>query len=462
MAKKPKKKWKKRLRRAFAALVLLCIVLGAVALFYLSREVLEYDLEFRFKNRSAIYDRHGELASYIYQENREYISLDAIPEDLINAVIAVEDKAFWTHYGINVKSIIRALIVDIKEGAKVQGASTITQQLVKNMFLTHDKTWTRKIKEAALAMLVETRYTKEELLEYYLNLIYLGPNVYGVEAASQYYFQKPVSELNLSECALLAGIIKSPGNYSPFLRLENAYKRRDLVLGVMADAGYITEEEKELALAQEISTTPGKRNDPPNYYIAEVMKELTNLGYSYEQLRTRGYKIYTALDLEAQRLAEKTIKELVPVGYVDQNELMQPQAAMVVLDVETGGIMVLVGGRGQDHFNRATMAKRQPGSTLKPFIYLAALQKGYNAATLVSDSPIEFDGWSPQNYDYNFLGDIALGYALERSRNLAAVRVLADVGVDRVIELTNKLGIRSITRQNDRNLALALGGLTEG
>lgn len=459
MAKKP---LRKRLLKAFLLMSALLIIAAGIGLAFLAKDVYSHDLEFRFKKRSAIYDRHGELASYVYQENREYIPIDMIPEDLQKAVIAIEDKAFWTHYGINVKSIVRALLVDLKEGAKVQGASTVTQQLVKNMFLSHDKTWTRKIKEAALAIMVESHYTKEEILEYYLNLIYLGPNVYGVEAASQYYFKKPVNKLDLAESALLAGIIRSPGKYSPFLNLENAYQRRELVLRVLAEDGYITKEEAQKAVEQTINTSPNQNNSAPNYYVSETLKELGNLGYSYEQLQTRGYKVYTALDLEAQSLAEKAISTTVPVGRIDSNNLSQPQAAMVVLDVETGGILVLVGGRGQDHFNRATMGRRQPGSTLKPFIYLAALQKGHTAATLVSDSEIKFEGWSPGNYDNQYLGDIAMGYALERSRNIAAIRVLADVGVDKVIGLTNQLGIQSITRQNDRNLALALGGLTEG
>jgi penicillin-binding protein 1A len=193
------------------------------------------------------------------------------------------------------------------------------------------------------------------------------------------------------------------------------------------------------------------------------MKELTALGFDVETLKTQGYKIYTTLDLKAQKIAEKTIGDNLPKGYVDSSGLTQPQAALVALDIESGGILAMVGGRGEDYFNRATMARRQPGSTLKPIIYLAALQKGRSPATLVSDTPLSFeDGWEPNNYDQKFLGDIAMGYALERSRNMAAIRVLADAGIDNVISLANGLGIHSLTKDRDRNLALALGGVTDG
>lgn len=460
MANKPLKK---------RILIGLLIVFGVIFLtasigtFILAKSVFDHDLDFHFKKRSEIFDRNGELVSYIYTENREYVSLEKIPLSLQRAVVAIEDKTFWHHKGINIKSIVRALVVDIREGKKVQGASTITQQLVKNMFLSHDKTWIRKIKEATLALMVESRYTKDEILEYYLNLIYLGPNVYGVQAASEYYFQKPVDKLNVGEASLLAGIVNGPGYYSPYINLENAYKRRQLVLDAMVEEGYLSQEEANKAANQEISTKQPQKNNPPQYYISETLKELASLGFSLEDLQTKGYKIYTALDLSAQRLAEKTVNSALPNAYVDANGLTQPQAAMVVLNVQDSGIMVLVGGRGEDRFNRATMARRQPGSTLKPFVFLAALQKGHTAATLVPDAPLSFnDGWTPGNYDNQFLGDIAMGYALERSRNMAAIRVLADVGVDKVIQLTNSLGISSITKEKDRNLALALGGLTDG
>ncbi len=444
----------------FLALILISITIGTA---FLARSVFAHDLEFNFAKRSVIYDQNGNIVSYLYHENREYVPLEKIPQNLQKAVVAIEDKAFWQHKGVNFKSLLRAVIVDIKERRKAQGGSTITQQLVKNMFLSHDKTLIRKIKEIALALMVETRYTKEEILEYYLNLIYLGPNIYGVQTASEYYFQKPVSELNLSEAALLGGIINGPGYYSPFINLENASKRRQIVLEAMADMGYISLEEAQKAAEESINTKQAPKNMAPAYYVSETLKELTSVGFDLNQLQTKGYKIYTALDLKAQKIAEETVLATLPNGQIDQNGLTQPQAALVVLDIESGGIKAMVGGRGEDQFNRATMAFRQPGSTLKPFIYLAALQKGHNAATLVPDTPVNFaDGWQPNNYDNQFLGDIAMGYALERSRNIAAIKVLADVGVEQVIQLTNSLGIHSITKEKDRNLALALGGLTDG
>ena len=445
----------------FLSLGMLAALIGTMLL---AREAYARDLEFNFKNRSVIYDRHGEVISYLYQENREYVPLEKMPQNLQKAVVAIEDKAFWQHKGINFKSLGRALIVDIKERRFAQGGSTITQQLVKNMFLSHDKTVIRKLKEAVLALMVEMRYTKEEILEYYLNLIYLGPNLYGVSTASEYFFNKPVEKLSLAESALLAGIINGPGFYSPAINMENAYKRRQIVLEAMVEAGYISLEESEKATKEKIAIPkPRKNNNVPQYFISETMKELTALGFDLETLKTQGYKIYTTLDFKAQKLAEKTILDTLPKGYVDSSGLTQPQAALVALDVESGGILALVGGRGEDYFNRATMARRQPGSTLKPIIYLAALQKGRSPATLVSDTPLSFeDGWEPNNYDQKFLGDIAMGYALERSRNMAAIRVLADAGIDNVISLANNLGIHSLTKDRDRNLALALGGVTDG
>ncbi len=457
------KLWKKRLLRFFLISLVLIIISITIGTALLARSVFTHDLEFNFAKRSIIYDQNGNIVSYLYHENREYVPLEEIPQNLQKAVVAIEDKVFWQHKGVNFKSILRAVIVDIKERRKAQGGSTITQQLVKNMFLSHDKTLIRKIKEIALALIVETRYTKEEILEYYLNLIYLGPNIYGVQTASEYYFQKPVSELNLQEAALLGGIINGPGYYSPFINLENASRRRQIVLEAMVDMGYISIEEAQKAAEESINTKQAPKNMAPSYYVSETLKELTSVGFDLNKLQTGGYKIYTALDLKAQKIAENTVLATLPKGQIDQNGLTQPQAALVVLDVVSGGVKAMVGGRGEDQFNRATMAFRQPGSTLKPFIYLAALQKGHNAATLVPDKPVNFaDGWQPNNYDNQFLGDIAMGYALERSRNMAAIRVLADVGVDQVIQLTNSLGIHSITKEKDRNLALALGGLTDG
>jgi penicillin-binding protein 1A len=453
---------KKHLFTGFLILLVFLMLAGVIGTIFLAKEAYSQDLEFHFKKRSTIFDRNGEVISYIYQENREYVPIEKIPQNLQKAIVAIEDRAFWQHKGVNYKSLMRAIIVDIKERKFVQGGSTITQQLVKNMFLTHDKTLIRKAKEAILAMMVEARYTKEEILEYYLNLIYLGPKIYGVGTASEYYFGKPVDKLNLAESALLAGIVNGPGYYSPFINLENAYKRRQIVLDAMVEENFISEEEAKKAAQEEIVLPKHSPRTAPSYFVSETLKELSALGYDLEKLQTKGYKVYTTLDLQAQQIAEKNIKS-VPEGFVDNNGLTQPQAALVTLDVENGGILALVGGRGEDHFNRATMARRQPGSTLKPIIYLAALQKGHTAATLVPDAPLSFsDGWQPANYDNKYLGDIAMGYALERSRNMAAVRVLADVGVDKVISLANQLGIHSITREKDRNLALALGGTTEG
>jgi len=437
---------------------------------------------------SFVLDKEGNIVSELHgEQNRIPVPLEEIPDNLKNAFIAIEDQYFYSHKGINIRSIIGSLITDILKGGYHRGASTITQQLVKNAFLTQEKSLKRKIQEAWLAIQLERHYTKNQILEFYLNQIYFGHSAYGVEAAAQTFFGKSVKDLTLAECAMLAAVPKGPQYFSPYLNFENAKERQELILDKMAELGYITKEEAQQAKKEKITlvglNAPKASYKAPyftDYVIQETAKKLQEtLGISedeaFDRIYNGGLKIYTTIDIKIQEAAEKALSNPANFPYTikDKNGIPQPQGAVVVLDVNTGEIKALVGGR--EHYqklglNRAYQSYRQPGSAFKPIVvYTAAIDSGFTAASVIDDSPIFYQSgsgtWSPQNFSDDYRGLTPLWKAIARSVNVVAVKVLDSVGIDRGIEYAKKLGIKDLVlkgSKNDRQLAIALGGLTKG
>ena len=433
-----------------------------------------------------IYDINGRVIARLYRENRIPVRLEQTPRHLRDAIVAIEDSRFYEHFGVDVRAIMRAVVADVRrwfgEDGYLQGGSTITQQLAKNAFLTHERTLSRKLQEALWAIQIERKYSKGEILETYMNEIYLGPGVYGVEAASQYYFGKSVGQLTLAESALLAGLTQNPGLYSPFRDPESAQRRRNLVLSRMEELGMITPAEAAAARAEPIVVTQSSqpRNLAPHFvnYVIQRLLELD--GIDANTIYAGGLHVYTTLDLDMQQAAEAAIQQafsdptslLSRVTVTDANGLEQPQVSLIALDPHTGHIKAMIGGRNRDEFNRAVQARRQPGSAIKPFIYLAAIDKGLTPATIRVDEPFTWTNpqtgevWQPQNFSRTFSGPMTLRRALEESINIVAIKLLAeDVNVRTVIDLATRMGVSTLQTsgpRNDVNLAFALGGLTNG
>ncbi|RKZ23423.1 hypothetical protein DRQ18_00615 [bacterium] len=433
---------------------------------FLLRELPDYRaLEYYSPPLSTrIYDIKGRLIDEIYVERRIPVSIKEIPDTLIYAFIAVEDRDFYRHWGINLKAIIRAAIKNIIKRRIVQGGSTITQQLARNLFLTPEKSFIRKLMEALLAIKIERHYSKEEILEMYLNQIYFGAGNYGVEAASRYYFGKSVKELTLPECALLAGIPKGPAYYSPYRDSIRAKRRRNVVLHAMVEAGYITEERAEKAMRAPLGVVSREEKKPPPgpYFLKEVKRELVSL-FGKEYL-TKGFSVYTTMDMDLQRVVDSLVevhlqrierwyhikpKSEYPDSLIGKEMTPYLQAAVVVMEPDSGFVLAMVGGRDIRHsqFNRAIQGRRQPGSSFKVFLYTAALDNGFNPSDLILDAPIieqiQDKIYAPANFDSSFLGWIPLRKALALSRNTASLRLVKEVGVFTVIDYARRLGIRS-------------------
>lgn len=426
---------------------------------------------------SSVYDANGTLITRLHaEENRLPVDLEQIPLHLQQAIIATEDVRFRQHFGIDLRAILRAAW-RILTNQSFEGGSTITQQLVKNAFLTPERTLQRKIQEALLALQVERRFTKDQILAMYLNEIYFGNGAYGVQAASRTYFGKDVSDLTLAESALLAGITKNPSRYSPFENLEAAKERQSVVLDNMVRAGFITAAEADKARAEKIKIVRPKANRQPapyfiDYVISFLVEELApKLGSEkavYDAIYRGGLQIYTTLDPDMQKAAEQALAASLPKGEKDANGLLQPQGALVAVDPNSGAVRALVGGRdyAETKFNRAVQALRQPGSAFKPFVYTTALAQGWSPGSVLDDAPTMYQGkiW-PENYNRQYGGLTTLRVGIEKSINVLAVKLMEKVGVDQVIATAEKMGITSLVKsgpKNDRQLALALGGMTQG
>jgi penicillin-binding protein 1A len=430
--------------------------------------------------KTLVYDIKGRVLHEFYKENRSPVPLRTIPRNLVNATIATEDRSFYQHWGVDLWGVARAALTDLAHLKRTQGGSTITQQLARNLFLTHERTFTRKIKEVALAVEIERKYSKDEILEMYFNQIYFGEGAYGVEAAAKTFFDKSVGQLTLPECALLAGLPASPSLYSPRKRPQAALARRDKVLRNMRDTGAITASEFENASQAPLGVSPLRSRNDRAPYFTEMVRLYLDETYGSNQVYEGGLRVWTTLDMDLQALAERaaerqltkletdlklktTRANFVAAAGAERAGQRTPylQAALVALDPRNGQIRALVGGRDWNHsnFNRAVQARRQPGSAFKPFIYTAAIDNGFHPTDIIVDEPISFPGgdgkpYAPENYDRTYRGPVTLRYALQQSVNVPAVKLLRKVGTSLVASYARRLGIRSPIVQD---LSLALG-----
>ena len=415
---------------------------------------------------SQFYDINGNVIyTTLSEERRIPVNIDKIPKHVQKAFIAIEDNRFYEHGGIDYRGTARALVSTLS-GREVQGGSTITQQLAKNAFLTQERSIIRKIKEAFIAKELEHKYTKDEILSMYLNRFYFGQGAYGIESASMYYFDKHVQNLDIAEAATLAAIPKSPNYYNPFENPQESKKRQELVIDQMVKYGFITADQAAQAKAKKMvySTSHKAKNDPRGYFFDMIsQKVIEEVGA--DALYKGGLKIYTTLDMDMQKAAEKAMRHL-PSYYTDGKKLTQPQMALAAVDPKTGYVKAMIGGRGQDKFNRATLAVRQPGSAFKPFVYLTAMQNGFTPASIIEDKEEEFaKGWKPQNSDMQWHGKVSLRTALKRSFNVPTIKLAREVGVDKIVANAEKMGISTLVDSgaySDVNLAMALGGLSKG
>lgn len=498
-AKKPRKEKKSKKRTfslyrflRFLVLLLLFIILvaGSVALgtayaWISSAKPLNVDELFDLNQTTYIVDKNDNIIDKLHaNENRTMVTIDQIPKHLQDAFVAIEDKRFWKHNGIDPYRILGAIKADIMRGELSQGASTITQQLIKNVYLTPDKLFKRKVIEMYYAIQLERRFRKEQILEAYLNTVGLGHNVHGVKAAALYYFGKELDELTLAECATIAGITQYPSAYSPYLNYEKSMKKKEIVLKEMLNQGYITQEEYDEAIKQEIKLAKVEKELETTYFsdmiISDVLEALQKeLGLSKEEAEMKlfngGLKIIATIDIKMQAAVEEIFKnpKLFPESKEDANGILQPEAAVIIIENGTGEIKAVIGGRSEKvrrGLNRATQSLRQPGSTIKPLsVYAPALDNGYTIGTVVDDAPVTYGNFTPRNYSNNFKGLTTVREAIQQSTNIVAVKIVQDIGIQRSMEYLKKFGITTmVTRDenrvtNDESLApLALGGLTKG
>lgn len=468
------------LRRVLALGMALAFLLGAPpALVFGFTADPEKDLPFLDKleifqpgEPSILYSDRDEPFASLAPEFRIFVPLSRVPKLVQQAILDTEDAQFYRHGAISLKGMARAAIRNLAAARLREGGSTITQQLAKSLFLSPERTLTRKFKEIQLAREIERRYSKDKILEMYLNTIYFGGGAYGIEAAARTYFSKSVGQLTLAEAAVLAGLPKAPSLYSPFNDLKRAKERRDYVLSRMQKEGHISAAQARTAMRLPVMLAPFfKARGIAPFFVDFVRKDLEPR-FGRILLTKGGLRIYTTLDIEMQRQAteslrrgvadtEKTLAGKRKGTAADQSVL---EGALVALDPETGDIRAIVGGRdyGRSQFNRAVQARRQPGSAFKPFVYAAAFDRGFTPASLMDDYPVSYsiqqDGrlveWSPENYDRQFRGPVTLRRALEESINVPTVRLLEAVGVEPVISLAHRMGITSDLR---REYALALG-----
>ncbi len=425
---------------------------------------------------SKVYDVDGNLIYEFYEQRRMPISLQQVPRELIDALLSVEDRRFRRHWGVDIFRVAKAMFANLKAGRIVQGASTLTQQLARNLFLTPRVAWVRKLKEAILAVQIEKIYSKDEILELYLNQIYFGNGVYGVEAASELYFGKNVEELTLPEICMFVAVAKAPSRYSPYEKSEALRRRMTLVLNAMVDNKKITREEAAQAKDVPISLRPrGLRPNEAPYFVEEVRKEI-EARFGSQSLYRDGLQIYTTLDLGFQQIANRDLEEWLEVleeeydyeytlsNYDPDSMPRSPipylEGALLAVERTTGYVKAMIGGRNFYHsqFNRAVQAWRQAGSAFKPFVYTAAIDNGFTPSYRILDAPIVVEAgdtiWRPSNYDEKFLGLTTLRRGLALSRNLVAVRLIRLVGPQTVIDYARRMGIEGNLTSV---LSLALG-----
>jgi penicillin-binding protein 1A len=470
-------------KRRFVILNIVFFLLGAVIgiNFAILSSLPDVDslANYEPKLSTGIYDIDDNLILEVYEHRRIPIVLDSLPEYIPAAVVSLEDKRFYDHCGIDIRRLVKVIWVNFirKIGRRKwgQGASTITQQLSRNIFLTLKKTLLRKVEEIYLSLLIERRYSKKEILEMYLNEIYWGYGNHGLGAASRYYFDKIPDSLSISEAAALVGLLRSPGYYSPYNSYDRFVERRNLALNEMFEEGAITKVELDSAVAESLEVVDqSKKEIIGPYFINEVKREMENFfGRAY--ISWGGYKVYTTMNQDMQILADSILewglrrvelywhlkkKEDIPDSLVHPENIPYLQGAMVVMDPSTGYVLSLIGGRDYRHslYNRATQGKRQAGSAFKPFLYTAAIDNGFLPSDFVFDLPMikELGGevYAPKNYDETFMGKISLRTALKLSRNVASLNLCQEVGPFSVVEYAYQMGIES---DLEPVLSIALG-----
>ncbi|MCM3404173.1 transglycosylase domain-containing protein [Cytobacillus oceanisediminis] len=444
------------------------LVLAFLSFVYFSYKDADISaLEAGLAQSTVIYDADEEVASKISANKNEGISIDKIPDHMKNAVIAIEDHRFYEHGGIDLKGIGRAFFTNLKAGGIVEGGSTLTQQLTKNALLSAEKTYKRKLEEFFLAIEIEKEYSKDEILQMYLNQVYFGEGAWGIKRAAMKYYAKDVEDLSISEAALLAGLVKAPSAINPYQNEDKAIERRNLVLDRMKEHSFISEKEWEKAKNEKLVFEDGG-GDPLKgkypYYVDVVLEEAINkYNISLDDLLSNGYQIYTELDQDMQGSVEETYKndQLFPKGTGEQ----PVQSGAILLDPHNGGIRALAGGRGEHTLlghNRAVHKVGQPGSTMKPIVpYAAALEAGWEITDELKDERMTFgEDYEPNNYNGQFRGNVPMYEAVKDSLNVPAVWLLDEIGVEKGVDAAKRFGIPEDAI--NQNLALALGGTNEG
>jgi 1A family penicillin-binding protein len=467
-------------KKAVAIVITICILVagGIVLHSHFSRDLPSTDdlMDVKPWIRTVLYDINGKPIKSFYEQDRVIVSLDEVPQHLINAFIAVEDRSFYRHWGLNMLAIGKALYEDVVARRIVRGASTITQQLARNLFLTQEQTLTRKIKEAMVAVRIERHYTKDEILQMYLNQIYFGDGAYGVEAAARQLFGKHATDLTLAEAALLAGLPRNPTAYSPRRHMDVAKHRQAIVLRSMNEMGMITAAEAAEAKADTILLVEREKAEPGAYFAEHIRRQLER-DYGATAIYREGMRVYTTLDLDLQMAAEKAVEEHLrrlesAFAYTARDTLgieatpddvVQTdyiQGALVALDPNTGYVLAMVGGRDyvESNWNRATQSLRQPGSAFKVFVYTAAIDNGYTPADIIMDDPMVVDmpdgsQWRPKNYKDKYFGPVSLRYALAKSINIPAIKLADRLGQQTVVDYSKRMGISSRLRPY-RSIAL--------
>ena len=455
---------------AAAVLFIALAVLTAVTYISVKDRVTSYTLF----EPIEIYDRNEEIADYLSKQKGENVDIEDIPLHLQNAFIAVEDKRFYSHHGIDLLRVGKAFMVNLSKGRISQGGSTISQQLAKNAFLSHERTLSRKFKEAVITLEIERVYSKKEILEKYLNEIYFGSGSYGVREAARDIFDKKVSEINLAEAAMLAGIPNRPSTYNPRKNLKKSLERGRLILRLMLKQGYITEDEYNAAVQHKFV----EEEELPRFFIQKkdtsiIVKSGRKKRQSkkapdfVDAVETRlldfidintfskgGLKVYTSLDPDMQAAAKESFE-----SYQYFKRDVKLQGALITLDAENGEVLSIIGGKEyhSGNFNRAIDAKKQVGSTFKPFVYYTALESGYTMNQMIDASTTAYGDWTPRNYGNSSFGNMTLIQSLEKSVNTAAVRLLKDVGINKVVENFKKTGADIPVEEN---LTLALGSMS--
>lgn len=461
---------KKRKKGLFWIITFTGLISGATAGAFLS---LTHDLpqiqsleNYKPSAITRVYSADQILLDEIFIEKRDPVPISQIPRQLVTALLTTEDRNFYKHSGLAVKGIIRAFIQNVRKGRFAQGASTLTQQLAKTLFLTPRKTYERKLREAILSLQLERRYTKEEILTLYLNQIYFGSGAYGVASAARIYYNKPVQELSLAQCAMLAGLPQSPSRFSPLVNPQLAINRRKIVLDQMLATGSIDKTAYQSALNEKIAS-PGKKHERTKapYFMSYIKKELENR-VGDTQLYKGGLTVYTTLVSNLQIAAQEAVANGLTTleTRMTENRISKPspQGALVALNVQTGGIVAMVGGQDAtaNAFNRAVTAKRQPGSAFKPFIYALAIERGFQPYQKILDAPVVFSSsvqdqdWQPENFSKTYDGEISLRWALAQSKNIPVLRLLDKLGTFAAIEFAQKMGFKSSLKPY---LSLALG-----